>query len=160
MKEKCIGKLILISILFILFFLPVLTKANNYLIYPGIGAGSLYIGKTTTQDVVNWLGQPDNTTKGKSGLLYIYTNYGLTLGFNDYNILYSIMITNSCYRTEEDIGVGSSVSDVLRAYPHAKTPDLKASSGNNVIIYNSLIFEYDTSTYKIVRVFVANPNLK
>ncbi len=150
-------KRLLLTLCFIIIISNfVMARTADNLIQPGISVGSAYLGKTTTKDIVNWLGNPEKTTKNDKGdIFYIYDTYGLTFIFTS-SILSAVIITSNYYKTPELIGIGSTTKEVVAAYPYSKSTYYK-EEWNIVDANKNTVYYCNSSSGTVFRILIMLP---
>ena len=86
-------------------------EEESLLIQPKTGVANIRWGMTVEQ-IKDILGQPD----GDTGQKLTYDEKGLTVIFNDKIKVSSIIVKSSSYKTQEGIGVGTTIEDVIATY--------------------------------------------
>ena len=132
-----------ISILFIIITLFLtLTSCcigqEYYTITPGRGInGMVELGADMGRIFEVW-GNSDTVSEGYGVLIYDYYNYKLSFATEIYTNRVAIIYINTyIYRTSSNIGVGSSLDDVLSAYGRNYRLQEKTSMGGYAIFYDS-----------------------
>lgn len=143
-------------------------KAVNDTIMPTAGGwdkiGDLWLGLVDTK-VVEALGQPESKGKneewGADGMFHQDWNYnskGIALNMsgeksNGLQQVFSITVTGpATLKTPVNIGIGSDINDVKKAYANSMDP---SSTDESIIVgsvYGGIIFNFKNS--KVVKIFV------
>lgn len=130
------------------------SQAENNRIVAGERLGKIKIG-ITGEELANILGVPDEsdaamgkawlTYKGKTQPeteLWVFTTYSDTS--MRYKTVQFVRTNSDYFKTEENIGVGSTYDDVSKAYPQLKKTARRTEGKNEIMIYdngNGIAFE-------------------
>jgi len=130
-----------IAILCSLFFAASLAHSDapdeNCQLVAGVGCGHFLINKTSKKELFS-----DTTTEAK------YASEGITFSFNSDDVLNTIVVTSSKYRTTKNISAGASEHQVIKAYgkPEVGTGVLRKGTvpigtvGDKVLAYPGIQF--------------------
>ena len=106
---------------------------NSAMIVPGVGVGPIRLGMTVDQ-MKQILGKPDIAVTGFS---YVYADLGIEVIAKDKQTISSITcvhhidnaspaVTPCQYKTDEGIGIGSTVAEVIAAYGELPNPPVRS----------------------------------
>lgn len=126
-------KIFLVLILVLLMSVPSFAQTSQYSIEYLIG----YIGIDMGRMYDAW-GPSDTIEEGYGVLLYYYKSYQLKFATDIYtNKIITVYVDSIYYKTQNNLGVGSSVNDVINVYGERYRLQEKTSRGGYAVIYDS-----------------------
>jgi hypothetical protein len=130
--------LIFVLIMFLFLSSPSFGQSNQYYISPGRGVeGLVYLGQDMGKMFDAW-GTSDTIQEGYGVLLYDYKRYLLGFATEIYsNKVVIIFVNTNLYRTVNNLGVGSSLSEVIQVYGSQYRLQNETAMGGNAIFYDS-----------------------
>jgi len=144
-----------IILIFLISFSSVASSQQYYTISPGRGIdGVINLGVDMVRVFERW-GVSDTVNEGYGVLVYDYYKYQLSFATDIYtNKVAIIYIYTYIYRTDTNIGIGSSLDEVLSVYGSRYRLQEQTSMGGYAIFYDSRGIGFGLDDNKVVSIAV------
>jgi len=148
-------KTFLIILIFLISFSSVAYSQQYYTISPGRGIdGVINLGVDMVRVFERW-GVSDTVNEGYGVLVYDYYKYQLSFATDIYtNKVAIIYIYTYIYKTDTNIGIGSSLDEVLSVYGSRYRLQQQTSMGGYAIFYDSGGIGFGLDDNKVVSIAV------
>jgi len=148
-------KTFLIILIFLISFSSVAYSQQYYTISPGRGIdGVINLGVDMVRVFERW-GVSDTVNEGYGVLVYDYYKYQLSFATDIYtNKVAIIYIYTYIYKTDTNIGIGSSLDEVLSVYGSRYRLQQQTSMGGYAIFYDSRGIGFGLDDNKVVSIAV------